>query len=234
MLNDVLREFGLPVRWRRDGRRRREPKRTDAVRSSSRRCRRRGARASASAPCWSGVGRGMAEEDLDELAALADSAGADPVARIVQSRAEPDPGTYVGKGKLGELHDVIHANRAERGDPGPRADARAAALARGAAGGEGDRSDRADPGHLRVARAFPRGQGAGGARAAQLPVATAARLGRGDVAPRRRHRHPRSRRDEDGGRPPAHPPTDLEAASRHPGHGTHARREARSAARTTR
>jgi GTP-binding protein HflX len=59
-----------------------------------------------------GVGRGMAEGDLDELAALADSAGADPVARIVQSRAEPDPGTYVGKGKLGELHDVIHANRA--------------------------------------------------------------------------------------------------------------------------
>jgi GTP-binding protein HflX len=54
----------------------------------------------------------MVEEDLDELAALADSAGADPVARIVQSRAEPDPGTYVGKGKLGELHDVIHANRA--------------------------------------------------------------------------------------------------------------------------
>jgi GTPase len=60
-----------------------------------------------------GVGRGMAEEDLDELAALADSAGADPVARIVQSRSEPDPGTYVGKGKLGELHDVIHANRAD-------------------------------------------------------------------------------------------------------------------------
>jgi GTPase len=59
-----------------------------------------------------GVGRGMVEADLDELAALADSAGADPVARIVQSRAEPDPGTYIGKGKLGELHDVIHANRA--------------------------------------------------------------------------------------------------------------------------
>ena len=56
-----------------------------------------------------GVGRGIGEEDLDELAALADSAGADPVARVVQSRSEPDPATYVGKGKLGELHDVIHA-----------------------------------------------------------------------------------------------------------------------------
>ena len=60
-----------------------------------------------------GVGRGITEEDLDELAALAGSAGAEPVARLVQSRSEPDPGTYVGKGKLGELHDVIHANRAD-------------------------------------------------------------------------------------------------------------------------
>jgi GTP-binding protein HflX len=60
-----------------------------------------------------GVGRGIVEDDLDELAALADSAGADPVARIVQGRSEPDPATYVGKGKLGELHDVIHANRAD-------------------------------------------------------------------------------------------------------------------------
>ena len=60
-----------------------------------------------------GVGRGIVEEDLDELAALADSAGADPVARIVQGRSEPDPATYVGKGKLGELHDVIHAKRAD-------------------------------------------------------------------------------------------------------------------------
>ena len=60
-----------------------------------------------------GVGRGIVDEDLDELAALADSAGADPVARIVQGRSEPDPATYVGKGKLGELHDVIHAKRAD-------------------------------------------------------------------------------------------------------------------------
>jgi GTP-binding protein HflX len=60
-----------------------------------------------------GVGRHIEESDLEELTALADSAGAEPVARIVQSRAEPDPATYVGKGKLGELHDVIHANRAD-------------------------------------------------------------------------------------------------------------------------
>ena len=59
-----------------------------------------------------GVGRGMAEDDLDELASLADSAGADPVARVVQSRSDPDPATFVGKGKLDELHRAVHGSNA--------------------------------------------------------------------------------------------------------------------------
>lgn len=60
-----------------------------------------------------GVGPGLRESDLDELAALADSAGAEPVARIVQSRQDPDPATYVGKGKLEEIHRALHATGAE-------------------------------------------------------------------------------------------------------------------------
>jgi GTP-binding protein HflX len=60
-----------------------------------------------------GVGPGIVEEDLDELAALADSAGAQPVARIVQSRSEPDPTTFVGRGKIEEIHDTLHRNNAE-------------------------------------------------------------------------------------------------------------------------
>jgi GTP-binding protein HflX len=60
-----------------------------------------------------GVGPGIAEDDLDELAALADSAGAEPVARLVQSRAEPDPATFIGKGRLDDLHGLIHSNGAE-------------------------------------------------------------------------------------------------------------------------
>jgi GTP-binding protein HflX len=51
--------------------------------------------------------------DLDELAALADSAGAAPVARVVQSRRDPDPATFVGKGKLGEIHDAVHRHGAD-------------------------------------------------------------------------------------------------------------------------
>ncbi|HEX2426168.1 MAG TPA: GTPase HflX, partial [Actinomycetota bacterium] len=60
-----------------------------------------------------GVGRGIEESDLDELAALADSAGADPVARLVQTRSDPDAATFVGKGKLEEIHRTVHSSGAE-------------------------------------------------------------------------------------------------------------------------
>jgi GTPase len=60
-----------------------------------------------------GIGPGIVEEDLDELAALADSAGAQPVARGVQSRREPDTTTYVGKGKVEEVHRELHRHGAD-------------------------------------------------------------------------------------------------------------------------
>ncbi|MCU1490809.1 MAG: GTP-binding protein HflX [Acidimicrobiaceae bacterium] len=44
------------------------------------------------------------EASLDELALLIDTAGADEVARVVQSRDAPDPATYLGRGKAEELH----------------------------------------------------------------------------------------------------------------------------------
>ena len=60
-----------------------------------------------------GVGRGLDETDLDELAALADSAGAEPVARILQTRQDPNPATFVGKGKLEEIHREVHRTGAQ-------------------------------------------------------------------------------------------------------------------------
>lgn len=60
-----------------------------------------------------GVGPGIVEEDLDELAALADSAGAEIVARVVQSRHHPDPATYIGRGKLDEIHGEVHRSGAD-------------------------------------------------------------------------------------------------------------------------
>ncbi|MFZ0664774.1 MAG: GTPase HflX [Acidimicrobiales bacterium] len=46
------------------------------------------------------------DEDLDELEQLVATAGADVVARIVQRRDEPDPATFIGKGKAHELHEI--------------------------------------------------------------------------------------------------------------------------------
>ena len=44
-------------------------------------------------------------ESLDELELLVDTAGADALDRIVQRRERPDPGTFVGRGKVQEILD---------------------------------------------------------------------------------------------------------------------------------
>ncbi|MFN8018319.1 MAG: GTPase HflX [Acidimicrobiales bacterium] len=49
------------------------------------------------------------DADLDELALLVDTAGADVVGRIVQRRSAPDPATYLGKGKAAELKELSEA-----------------------------------------------------------------------------------------------------------------------------
>jgi len=50
-----------------------------------------------------------AEASLEELALLADTAGADAVDRILQVRDNPDPATYIGKGKAKEVVDIARA-----------------------------------------------------------------------------------------------------------------------------
>jgi len=50
-----------------------------------------------------------AEASLEELAALADTAGADEAERVLQRRNEPDAATFVGKGKAQELRDISNA-----------------------------------------------------------------------------------------------------------------------------
>ncbi len=50
-----------------------------------------------------------AERSLEELALLTDTAGADPVERVLQRRAVPDPATYVGSGKAEELRVLVDA-----------------------------------------------------------------------------------------------------------------------------
>lgn len=49
-------------------------------------------------------------EYLDELAFLAETAGAEPVARFTQKLDYPNPRTYVGTGKLEEIRDYVEEN----------------------------------------------------------------------------------------------------------------------------
>jgi GTP-binding protein HflX len=55
-----------------------------------------------------GTSEARVEADLDELALLVDTAGADVVGRITQRRDRPDPATFIGRGKARELADLSH------------------------------------------------------------------------------------------------------------------------------
>jgi GTP-binding protein HflX len=46
------------------------------------------------------------DHDLDELALLVDTAGADVVGRLIQRRERPDPATFLGSGKIDELREM--------------------------------------------------------------------------------------------------------------------------------
>jgi GTP-binding protein HflX len=61
-------------------------------------------------------GKGSLEEaewSLDELAALADTAGAEALEKVLQRRDAPDPATYFGKGKAKEIVDLANALQAD-------------------------------------------------------------------------------------------------------------------------
>src|SRR5512136_381220 len=53
--------------------------------------------------------RARAEESLAELEALAAAAGARVLERILQERPNPDPATFVGRGKVEELRALVEA-----------------------------------------------------------------------------------------------------------------------------
>lgn len=50
-----------------------------------------------------------AENSMRELAALAETAGAVVLDGLLQRRPHPDPATYLGRGKVGELADIVAA-----------------------------------------------------------------------------------------------------------------------------
>ncbi|TWT96193.1 GTPase HflX [Botrimarina colliarenosi] len=54
-----------------------------------------------------------AEEPLDELAGLVESAGAQIAGRLYQRRSTPEPASYLGKGKLEQLKQLVEASEAD-------------------------------------------------------------------------------------------------------------------------
>jgi GTP-binding protein HflX len=60
------------------------------------------------------LGQGVdADDEIGEFEELARTAGVRPVARVLQHRAQPDPRSYVGKGKLDELKHEYGGVKAE-------------------------------------------------------------------------------------------------------------------------
>ncbi|MCT1872854.1 GTPase HflX [Brevibacterium luteolum] len=58
---------------------------------------------------WTRGTAAEAEESLRELASLAETAGSTVLDGVLQRRDQPDPGTYLGRGKAQELADIVAA-----------------------------------------------------------------------------------------------------------------------------
>ena len=64
------------------------------------------------APLKRAGARKSLDEHLRELERLADTAGAVVVGELTQQLDRPHPGTYLGKGKLEELKELVHSRNA--------------------------------------------------------------------------------------------------------------------------
>lgn len=54
-----------------------------------------------------------AENSMAELAALAETAGSEVLDALIQRRSKPDPATFIGRGKVDELREVVIATGAD-------------------------------------------------------------------------------------------------------------------------
>ena len=56
---------------------------------------------------WTEGSSEMAENSLQELKALSETAGAEVLDGVIQRRESPDPATYIGSGKVQELREIV-------------------------------------------------------------------------------------------------------------------------------
>src|ERR687883_1565036 len=62
---------------------------------------------------WTEGNMADAENSLSELAALAETAGSQVLEGLIQRRGRPDAATFIGRGKVTELRDVVIATGAD-------------------------------------------------------------------------------------------------------------------------
>jgi GTP-binding protein HflX len=62
---------------------------------------------------WTNGTEVTAENSIAELKALAETAGSQVLEGLIQRRDRPDPATYIGRGKVAELRDVVVATGAD-------------------------------------------------------------------------------------------------------------------------
>ena len=125
------------------------------------------------------------ERTMDELRALAETAGAEAVAMTLQRRPAPDARTFIGEGKAEEVKQLAEMNDASLilfdNELSPSQMSNLEELTG------------AHPRYFRAACAHRRGQAAGRAGAVPVHSAASGRYGQGDEPSRRRHRHARTR-----------------------------------------
>ncbi len=88
------------------------------------------------------------EQSLDELAALAETAGAVVVSRVLQNRVKPDPAMYIGTGKAEELPLPVRPRKSTWPSWTTSSPAHSSESGK-CAGGAGHRPDGADSGYFR-------------------------------------------------------------------------------------
>lgn len=62
---------------------------------------------------WTNGSQADADNAMAELKLLAETAGSEVLEALVQRRSSPDPATYIGKGKVEEVAEVVHTTGAD-------------------------------------------------------------------------------------------------------------------------
>ena len=154
-----------------------------------------------------------AERSLDELAELAATAGAEVTGRLIQTRECVHPATYIGRGKLIELKELLWETEAT----GIICDDELSSTQLGNLEEELDCStgqNASDPGYFCRKSCIGRGKDPGRTGSAQIPGIPSVGTGKITVKTGRRNRYKRSGRKKAGNGSPSYPGADQSSEKR--------------------